>query len=143
PAISLDKELPDPFLQSRRNKRNVLIFFTIIGISFYVIVNYEKTSAPIVSSTFYYLRRSKVIRDKLGSNIDYASFIPWINGTLNQVDGFIDIDFKVKGSLNEGVIKLFATRPDKNSVIDIKEWTLTVDGEVIDLLDDKSVQFVI
>jgi cytochrome c oxidase assembly factor 1 len=71
----------------------------------------------VVSSTLYALRTSAVARELLGEQIYFASKVPWISGTMNQLHGRIDISFWVKGSRGQGRMRFRSVRPDRMSYV--------------------------
>lgn len=137
----VERELPDPLKDQWKNRFQFVGFWVLMGVSAILIFNYEKTTSPIVTTTLHFLRSSDKIRDILGSNIDFGTMFPWISGELNQVKGAVNITFNVKGSKNNGVVRLVADRKNKNEDFLIHEWTLTVDGEKFDLFEDDTVDF--
>ncbi|CCH43006.1 hypothetical protein BN7_2553 [Wickerhamomyces ciferrii] len=141
--MTIDRELPDPFKDRTRNRIQFVGFWVLMFVSAAVMFNYEKTSSPVVTTTLHFLRRSEIIREVLGSGIDFADLYPWVSGELNQVKGAVDITFDVKGSKNRGTIKLVANRNSRKEDFLIHEWSLEVDGKKYDLLADKSVDFAV
>lgn len=133
----VDRELPDP-LKDKRKRQLGFIFFSIsMVVSLSLIFNYEKTESPIIVNTFYQLRRNPKVKDALGENIQYNTIVPWIFGNLNQVKGNIDVTFYVKGSKQQtGKVRLIANRDNKLDEFLIKEWSLTVNNEKIDILNE-------
>lgn len=140
--VNIDRELPDPFVEKRQNRRYFWIYGIGVTLLCVLIFNYEKTNSPIINSVLYCLRRSEIAKNNLGTNISFASSYPWIWGPLNTVQGNIDVTFDVKGDHNSGTMKLKATRTSKLVPFDILHWTLEVkNGPTIDLLNDPSVDF--
>ncbi|KAI3406697.1 hypothetical protein KGF56_000543 [Candida oxycetoniae] len=127
PQITVDRELPYPYKKRDENRIYFVVFAVGITLSCLVIFNYEKSSSPIINSILYYLRRSTIAQDALGKDIDFASSWPWIWGTLNTVQGKIDIKFKVKGSEQKGWLILKADRESKMHPFVISEFVLEVD----------------
>ncbi|AET39090.1 Coa1p Ecym_4006 [Eremothecium cymbalariae DBVPG len=137
--MRIDRELPNP--QDGKNKRIATFvgFVMVIGISFSMFVNYERTQLPIVSNTMYHMRRSKQVRELMGDNIDFDGVLPWVSGKLNQVAGKVDIKFNTKGSKGvRGIVHLVADRENKDREFLIHEWSLTVGDTKVDLLERAS-----
>lgn len=89
-----------------------------------------------MSSILYALRTSPTVRDLLGSEIYFASRIPWISGELNQLHGSIDISFWVKGSKQKGLVKFVSVRRRRDGYFETLEWSLkTEDGQELQLLE--------
>ncbi|EMG48316.1 COA1 Cytochrome c oxidase assembly factor 1 [Candida maltosa Xu316] len=146
PPVTLDRELPDPFRNKKLNRRYFVAYAIGITLSCIFIFNYEKTQSPIITSTLYFLRRSQPSTDSLGKDIDFTSSWPWIWGTLNTVQGIIDIEFKVQGSKGAGVVKLNATRESKLHPFDVHAFVLEIDNkdgskQIIDLTQDPNIDF--
>ncbi|KAL1577418.1 hypothetical protein MEW_03568 [Candida albicans P60002] len=146
PPVTIDRELPDPFSKRKTNRRYLLIYGIGITLSCIAIFNYEKTQSPIITSSLYFLRRSQPSIELLGKDIDYSSSWPWIWGKLNTVQGIINIEFSVKGSKGNGVVKLNATRESKAHPFDVHQFVLEVerDGkkQVVDLTKEPNFDFM-
>jgi len=86
----------------------------------------------------YALRTSPKAREYLGDEIYFASKIPWIRGEMNQLQGRINIRFKVKGRKAEGTMRFRCFRRGRGGGFDTEEWSLeTDDGRVINLLEGR------
>lgn len=113
------------------------IFLALVAASTVAIVNYQKSSSPVVSSTLYALRNNARAREYLGDEIYFKQQIPWISGEINQLHGRIDISFSVKGTRAAGVMRFASFRPSPKGMFETTEWSLqTTDGRTIDLLDE-------
>lgn len=114
-----------------------------MGVSLFGIVNYERSSSPVLNSTMYFLRRSKVARDALGSKITFAGLFPFVRGDLNTMRGIVDVSVKVQGSDREGTMVLKASRDHRLQQFQITEWSLIMEGNnPINLLKDESVSLL-
>ncbi|KAJ9221598.1 hypothetical protein DTO169C6_6101 [Paecilomyces variotii] len=131
-----DRALPE--VNSGRGwKRTLPIFAVVVGAAMLGIFNYQKSSSSVVSSTLYALRTSPQAREILGDEIYFASKIPWISGTMDQLHGRIDITYWVKGTKGEGKMRFRSIRPDRMSYFRTQEWSLeTKDGTVVQLLNE-------
>ncbi|KAF2759608.1 DUF1783-domain-containing protein [Pseudovirgaria hyperparasitica] len=129
-----DRELPN--IPSRwRHLRTVPIFLLVLGASAAGIFNYQKSSSSVVSSTLYALRMSDEARNILGDEIYFANKVPWIWGTINQVQGRIDISYRVKGTRRSGMMRFVSARRERMGFFETSEWSLTLDdGTVVQLL---------
>lgn len=137
--LRIDRELPDPTKDQRKLIASFILFGGIMVAALAVIFNYEKTENAIVANTLYQLRRSEKIRDLIGENIEFDGLVPWVYGQLNPMAGKVNIRFYIKGNKNKsGEIKLVADRSNKDQEFLIHEWSLTVDGEQFDLLEENS-----
>lgn len=137
----VERELPDPFKDRTKNRVQFVGFWILMGVSAAIMFNYEKTSSPVVTTTLHFLRRSQIIRDVLGNEIDFKNLYPWVSGELNQVKGAVNIKFDVKGTKNWGTIRLVADRESRSHDFLIHEWSLEVEGKKYDLLADDTVDF--
>ncbi|KAI9170955.1 Cytochrome c oxidase assembly factor 1 [Paramyrothecium foliicola] len=131
-----DRELPDMDQIVFRWRRTFPIFLAIVAACSVGILNYQKSSSPVVAGTLYALRTSPKARAALGDEIYFKGKIPWIRGELNQVAGHIDIHFGVRGTRGAGTMRFASTRPTSRGAYETTEWSLTTDdGKVIDLLE--------
>lgn len=119
-----------------RWRRTLPLFAVIVTACSLAIFNYQKMSSPVVSSTLYALRTSPTARAILGDEVYFKHQIPWIRGTLNQMQGRIDIWFTVKGSRGTATMRFSSNRPTHRGVFETTEWSLvTEDGKWVDLLE--------
>jgi len=94
----------------------------------------------VVSSTLYALRVHPVARESLGEDISFKSRMPWIQGTMSQLRGDIDIAYSVKGTRGEGVMRFRSVRRGRMRPYETLDWSLVLrDGHKIVLLDDSTV----
>lgn len=112
-----DRALPSVGATRRGWARTFPLFVVVVGTAMACIFNYQKSSSSVVSSTLYALRTSAVARELLGEQIYFASKVPWISGTMNQLHGRIDISFWVKGSRGQGRMRFRSVRPDRMSYV--------------------------
>ncbi|KAF1988103.1 DUF1783-domain-containing protein [Aulographum hederae CBS 113979] len=126
--------IPSPL----RFYRTVPLFLAIIGASCLAIFNYQKASSSVVNSTLYALRTNPRAREILGDEIYFASRMPWIWGSINQVQGRIDVTFGVKGTRGKGSMRFRSVRKTRMGMFDTLEWSLTTeDGTVVHLLENE------
>lgn len=129
PPVTLDRELPDPYADKKKNRYYFVAYGIGVIVSLAIIFNYEKTRSPIINSTLYFLRRSSVAKEELGEGINFASSWPWISGELNTVKGRIDIEFQVKGTKQNGTLKLKAERESKQVGFQVDHFVLVCDNK--------------
>ena len=145
PPVTIDRELPDPFIKRNENRKYFVLYSIALVVTCAVIFNYEKSSSPIINSTLYFLRRSTIAQDAIGKNIEFASSWPWIWGTLNTVQGNIDVKFKVKGDEQKAWVILSATRESKMHPFQVHKFALEVDTKdakvEYNLMDDPEFEF--
>ncbi|KAK8086321.1 cytochrome c oxidase assembly factor 1 [Apiospora phragmitis] len=115
-----DRELPHIDDYTFRWGRSFPIFVVLITLSSLAIFNYQKSSSPVVASTLYALRTSPKARELLG----------------DELQGRVDISFKVKGTKTEAVMRFASFRPGAKAMFETTEWSLQFpDGRTVDLLD--------
>lgn len=142
--MTVNDNLPDPFAELRKVKYQFAAFICVVTVAFLMIVNYEKMSSPMIGSTMHFMRRSPEVKQLLESkDIDFDSIFPWIKGTLNQVQGKIDVSFNVKGvqSGMVGTVRLIADRPNKHVPLTIREWSVTTGDKKIDIMLNEELDF--
>lgn len=133
----MERELPDPFADRFKQRVTFAAFGVGIVAALALIFNYEKTESPVISNTFYHLRRSPRTEHLLGENIEFDGTFPWIHGELNQVAGKVNVRFNIRGSKNvKGVVRLVADKDNEYGEFLIREWSLTVGENQIDLLEE-------
>ncbi|CAI4039612.1 hypothetical protein SMKI_09G0180 [Saccharomyces mikatae IFO 1815] len=137
--LRIDRELPDPGKERKKQILGFLVFSVAIGSALSLIFNYEKTESPIISNTLYHIRRSPATRDILGESIEFDGIIPWVYGELNSVKGRINITFYIKGDKNvTGTVRLVADRNTRDEEFLLHEWSVTTADKKIDLLAENS-----
>ncbi|KAF2100801.1 DUF1783-domain-containing protein [Rhizodiscina lignyota] len=130
-----DRELPD-IASANRWMRTIPIFLLVLGASTAAIFNYQKLNSSVVSSTLYALRTNPTARELLGDEIYFASKVPWIWGSINQLHGKIDIQFSVKGTKAKAMMKFKSHRRTRMGFFETEDWSLTLDdGEMVQLLE--------
>jgi len=109
-----DPQRPLPTLASlssnRRWWRTLPIFVAIITCSALAIFNYQKTNSPIITATLYSLRTNPTVREVLGDEVYFGSKWAWVWGSINLVQGRVDVQFAVKGTKASGMCRFKAKR---------------------------------
>lgn len=130
-----DRELPE-LASSNRWMRTIPLFALLIAGCSLGIFNYQKLNSSVVASTLYALRTNDTARDLLGDEIYFASKVPWIWGTINQLQGKIDITFGVRGKRERGEMRFVSDRRGRMGHFETKEWSLKMpDGRLVQLLE--------
>lgn len=93
----------------------------------------------MTTSTLYALRSHPLARELLGDEIQFSSKLPWIRGELDQFHGRIDIEYAVKGTRGEGVMRFKSMRRGRMGGFETERWELRMrgggeGGRVVDLL---------
>ncbi len=104
-----DRELP-PLHPPNRFLRTLPFFVAFLVAATAGIFNYQKVNSSVVTSSLYALRTHPVARATLGDEIYFASKIPWVWGSLDQMHGKIDISFKVKGTKRQALMRFRSER---------------------------------
>ncbi|KAF4123743.1 cytochrome c oxidase assembly factor 1 [Geosmithia morbida] len=131
-----DRALPEVEQVNFRWGRTLPIFLAIVTVCSVAIFNYQKSSSPVIASTLYALRTDPRAREILGDDIYFNNQIPFIHGTMNQLQGRIDVWFTVRGTRSTATMRFSSRRPTAKGMFETSEWSLTTeDGKWIDLLD--------
>ncbi|POR38073.1 Cytochrome c oxidase assembly factor 1, partial [Tolypocladium paradoxum] len=117
--------------------RSLPVFLALVAVSSLAIFNYQKTSSPVVASALYALRTSPRARALLGDDVYFKHQIPWVRGTMNQMQGRVDICFAVRGTRASATMRFASRRPSSRALFETTEWSLVMDGtgEWVDLLE--------
>lgn len=130
-----DRELP-PSNPPNNFLRTFPLFLVVLAASAAGLFNYQKLNSSVVTSSLYALRVNDEARELLGDEIYFASKVPWIWGTINQLHGKIDIHFGVKGTRGKGEMHFKSTRKQRMGFFETEEWSLDMgNGRVVDLLE--------
>jgi cytochrome c oxidase assembly factor 1 len=128
-----DRELP-PVHTPSRFLRTLPLFIIGIAAAAAAVFNYEKLHSSVVNSSLYALRTHPTARAILGDDIYYASKMPWIRGSLDQVHGRIDISFWVKGTTGKALMRFRSERRSKTGFVSIPHcYTLLQFGSTFDI----------
>lgn len=111
---------------NRRWWRTLPIFAAIITCSALAIFNYQKTNSPIITATLYSLRTNPTVREVLGDEVYFGSKWAWVWGSINLVQGRVDVQFAVKGTKSSGMCRFKAKRLGGKSGL-VSLWCL-LDG---------------
>lgn len=139
--MTMNTELPDDPRPKQRfqSVATFLVFALGLTAASVGIFNYEKVSSPVMNATMYFLRRSQQARELLGNQITYDGLFPWISGEVNSMKGVVDCSTKIAGDKGSALMILKAEKkPDEKFTI--IQWLLIGDnGEIVNLVDDASV----
>ncbi|KAF5094188.1 hypothetical protein D0Z03_002157 [Geotrichum reessii] len=107
------------------------------------IIKYEDANSPVVTSTLYTLRRSKIAYEELGDNIAFASLFPWISGSLSTAHGNVTFWYNAKGTKNDAVVKFSSIRDPVTKKFNVHEWSIKPAGKPkISLLGEEFRPFI-
>ena len=128
----INRELPDPEALRLKSKPKKIAYagLYVVGIWIFakLIFNNERSDNASVNNTLLDLRRNKEFRDILGNNIRLNGFVvPWIYGTMNQVEGNVDIHFDVIGTKNKKATVFFKAQREADELnFSIVHWFFTL-----------------
>lgn len=131
-------------MKDQRTARKAFAAFCVImALTLGGIIKYEDANSPVVSSTLYTLRRSKIARQEMGENISFSSLFPWISGSLSTAHGNVTFWYNASGSKNDAVVKFSSIRDPVTKQFGIHEWSITPKGkETISLLEEEYAPFI-
>ncbi|KAL9082745.1 MAG: hypothetical protein Q9159_006205 [Coniocarpon cinnabarinum] len=131
---------PLPSLNSLKSStrwlRTLPIFIAIVSISALGLFNYQKLNSPVLSANLYSLRTNPTVRELLGEEVYFAQKFPWVWGTINLVQGRVDVEFEVAGKRQRGWCRFVARRTGgRGGSWGTETWTLKVGEKTVDLLE--------
>ncbi|WOO85190.1 Cytochrome c oxidase assembly factor 1 [Vanrija pseudolonga] len=103
--------------------------------------NNERLSSSVVRQISFQLRNSPEVANLLGDGVKFAPNLwgfgePWIHGSINLMQGRIDLKFRVEGSQKQGTLFFTSIRPQQAASWQILRYKLiTDDGEVLRIED--------
>jgi hypothetical protein len=92
---------------------------SIWGVAFAWVFNYQKVATGFFKESLFLVRAADEAKQLFGDNIRHPGPFSWVSGTLNQVKGIVDINYKVygdKGKMNDATIAF--TDSIKSSIVD-------------------------
>ncbi|WWC60230.1 uncharacterized protein I303_102796 [Kwoniella dejecticola CBS 10117] len=101
--------------------------------------NAERLSSSVLRQVTFQLRNSKEAIAVLGENVRlvenwWALGQPWISGTINLMQGRVDLSFRVKGDKGAGTVYFTSIRPQEQGAWRIVRYKIIADdGEVVRL----------
>ncbi|KAH8117320.1 cytochrome oxidase complex assembly protein 1-domain-containing protein [Phellopilus nigrolimitatus] len=101
--------------------------------------NQERLASSVVRQILQNLRESDLVRETLGEGVRpeptwYLNGDPWIDGTINMLQGNVDITLRVKGSKGAGTLYFTSIRKEKGQPFTLIRFKIICDsGTVIHL----------
>ncbi|WVO13263.1 hypothetical protein L204_100876 [Cryptococcus depauperatus] len=101
--------------------------------------NSERLASSVLRQVTFQLRNSKEVIAVLGENVrlvdDWWTLgSPWISGTINTMQGRVDLSFRMKGDKAAGTVYFTSIRPQEHGAWRIVRYKIIADdGEVIRL----------
>lgn len=123
--------------------------FAITAWSFFVAwaMSAEKAASSVVRTIAFNLRSSPLVKEALGDGVKLKPFLlgtePWIHGTVNTIQGIVDINFRIESaSGRQGTVYFKSQRKHKAGRFETANFTLFVDGNPtpIDLMHTDLLQ---
>ncbi|KAI5122054.1 hypothetical protein M0805_006038 [Coniferiporia weirii] len=144
---------PGAFYERPRIKRDLplvpspwigLVAFGIVGLAGWgtflaYATNQERMSSSVVRQILQNLRESDLVHETLGESVRpepawYLNGDPWISGSINMLQGNVDISLRVKGSKGAGTLYFTSIRKDKGQPFTILRFKVICDnGTVLNL----------
>merc|ERR1712072_1100188 len=106
-------------------------------------MNFEKASSSVVRTLIYKLKTSKKVKEALGDDVKPIPFIlnsdPWINGSVNLLQGSVDVSFPIQGSKGSGTAMFTSIRRSADARFEILRWKVILpNGQTVDLQDEQA-----
>ncbi|KAI4294635.1 cytochrome oxidase complex assembly protein 1-domain-containing protein [Schizophyllum commune] len=108
------------------------VFFTYV-------TNQEKVTSSVVQQMLRSMKSSEELHEYMGDAIRpvpewWLNGDPWIHGRVNQINGSIDLSFKIKGSKGSGTVYFTSVRKEKGEPFVILRFrVIGDDGTIINL----------
>ncbi|WVR03878.1 hypothetical protein IAU60_000877 [Kwoniella sp. DSM 27419] len=103
--------------------------------------NQERLASSVLRQVTFQLRNSKEVIALLGEHIKlqenwWALGQPWISGTINLMQGRVDLSFRIRGDRGAGTVYFTSIRPQEKGAWRIVRYKIIADdGEVLRLED--------
>ncbi|WVQ94637.1 hypothetical protein IAU59_001717 [Kwoniella sp. CBS 9459] len=140
-----DRELP-----KIGNKLPFVLALGVLGLGWGLFLlhatNQERLSSSVLRQVTFQLRNSKEVIAVLGEHIKlqenwWALGQPWISGTINLMQGRVDLSFRIKGDKGSGTVYFTSIRPQEKGAWRIVRYKIIADeGEVIRLEDQEGIK---
>ncbi|EIW66621.1 hypothetical protein TREMEDRAFT_74761 [Tremella mesenterica DSM 1558] len=101
--------------------------------------NTERLASSVLRQVTFQLRNSAQVASVLGENVRLADNWwgfgdPWISGSINNMQGHVDLSFRVRGSHGAGTVYFTSIRPKQEGAWRIVRYKIiTDDGQTIRL----------
>ncbi|WRT65631.1 uncharacterized protein IL334_002576 [Kwoniella shivajii] len=101
--------------------------------------NAERLASSVLRQVTFQLRNSKEVIAVLGEHVRlvenwWALGQPWISGTINLMQGRVDLSFRIRGDKGAGTVYFTSIRPQEQGAWRIVRYKIIADdGEVVRL----------
>lgn len=135
-------DLPQP--KSYKTPAFLLILFSLITWSAFTAhaTNRERLSSAVLKNVVDKIRESEQVRAEMGDDVNLKRETilagdPWIRGSVNMMQGRVDMSFKLKGSKDTGTVYFSSIRRDAQTPYETLRFLIVLDSnkKVISLLD--------
>ncbi|RUS20644.1 hypothetical protein BC938DRAFT_475524 [Jimgerdemannia flammicorona] len=125
-----------PLPRTTSNRTPLLVALGVVGVGAWIggialATNYQRLSSSVVHGTLFTVRYDPCVKELLGEHVDYADSWPWISGSVNHLQGKIDITFTVKGDKGKRAEVHFASRRRRQEWVTLDFSVKTQDGETL------------
>lgn len=103
--------------------------------------NAERLASSVLRQVTFQLRNSAEVAAALGDNVRLEDSVggfgpPWISGSINNMQGRVDLSFRVTGSHGAGTVYFTSIRPKQEGAWRIVRYKIITDsGETVRLED--------
>jgi cytochrome c oxidase assembly factor 1 len=135
-------DLPQP--KSYKTPAILLILFSLITWSAFTAhaTNRERLSSAVLKNVVDKIRESEKVREAMGEDVNMKRETilagdPWVRGSVNMMQGRVDMSFKLKGSRDTGTVYFSSIRRDAQTPYETLRFLIVLDSnkQVISLLD--------
>ncbi|OXG12110.1 hypothetical protein C366_05834 [Cryptococcus neoformans Tu401-1] len=107
--------------------------------------NSERLSSSVLRQATFQLRNSKEVIALLGENVRlveewWALGAPWISGTINLMQGRVDLSFRIRGSKGAGTVYFTSIRPQEQGAWRIVRYKVIADDGQVIRLEDQAIR---
>ncbi|KAN0066280.1 cytochrome oxidase assembly protein 1 [Thecaphora frezii] len=130
-------------LDARQNRKPVFILAALIAIGSWsafaaFATNKERLSSSVFKSALIQLKDSSEVQAALGDPIMLVPSTfgdPWVSGSVNMMQGRVDMSFRVQGRRDAGTAYFTSIRRDQNKAFEVLRFLVVTDaGETVSLL---------
>ncbi|KAL9938846.1 hypothetical protein V8E36_002565 [Tilletia maclaganii] len=134
-----------PELPNLPNRRPLFLALAVVGVAGWAgfaqfATNKERLSSSAFRSALVQIKDSPAAQEALGDPIMLVPSLvgdPWISGSVNTMQGRVDLSFEVKGPKGQGRAYFTSIRPSSNVPFEIIRFLIVTDqGKSVSLLPD-------
>ncbi|PWN50466.1 DUF1783-domain-containing protein [Violaceomyces palustris] len=126
-----------------KNRKPILLLAALIAIGSWstfasFATNKERLSSSVFRSVLIQLKDSEEVKRTLGDPVMLVPSTfgdPWVSGSVNMMQGKVDISFKIQGPKDTGTAYFTSIRREQNKSFEVLRFLLVTDsGENVSLL---------